>query len=89
MALFLERYTVGPLQENCYLVGDTELKEAVLVDPGDEAGRLLETERHLTLKAIWLTHAHFDHVGAVADVLEKFPSPYTCIRLMRSYWQSR
>lgn len=62
--------TVGPFQENCYLVVDESSAEAVLVDPGDEAPRILA---HLAssgarLTAIWLTHAHVDHVGAVAAV---------------------
>jgi hydroxyacylglutathione hydrolase len=63
--------TVGPLQENCYLVVDEAAREAVLVDPGEEGARLVGAVREsgATLRAIWLTHAHFDHVGAVAEVL--------------------
>ena len=73
--MILECFTVGPLQENCYLLADSRTKEAVLIDPGDEAARLLEAldTRGLTLRAVWLTHAHFDHVGAVADILERYP----------------
>lgn len=67
--------TVGPLQENCYLLTDTETQRAVLVDPGDEAERLLAALAGLELTAIWLTHAHFDHVGALAEVCERFPVP--------------
>jgi hydroxyacylglutathione hydrolase len=68
MALLLETYTVGPLQENCTLLHDG--KEAVFVDPGDEAQRLVQIlkTKHLTLQAIWLTHAHFDHIGAIAEL---------------------
>ena len=75
--MMLECLTVGPLQENCYLLADLATKEAVLIDPGDEAPRLLRAldERELTLQAVWLTHAHFDHVGAVAEVLERYPVP--------------
>ena len=75
--MMLECLTVGPLQENCYLLADTHTKEAVLIDPGDEAARLLEVldDKGLTLRAVWLTHAHFDHVGAVADILERYPVP--------------
>lgn len=77
MAILLERYTVGPLQENCYLLADTEAREAVLIDPGDEAPRLLGAleEHQLELKAIWLTHAHFDHVGALADIKDAHEVP--------------
>jgi glyoxylase-like metal-dependent hydrolase (beta-lactamase superfamily II) len=64
-------FTVGPLQENCYLLTDRESGTAVLVDPGDEAESLLEAvdESGCTLEAIWLTHAHFDHLGAVAGIV--------------------
>lgn len=70
MSLHLETYTVGPLQENCTLIHDG--KEAILVDPGDEAQRLLKVleQKSLTLQAIWLTHAHFDHIGAIAEIRE-------------------
>ena len=70
MSLSLTRLTVGPLMENCYLLADEANRTAVLIDPGDEAPRLLQALRDagLTLDAIWLTHAHFDHIGAVADI---------------------
>lgn len=61
--------SVGPLQANAYLliVGD----EAVVVDPGEEGGRLAAeiSRRGARLKAVWLTHAHFDHVGGLAALL--------------------
>jgi len=62
--------TVGPLQENCFLLRRDGSDRAVIVDPGDEAARLLGTvdELGVTLEAILLTHAHFDHVGAVAEI---------------------
>lgn len=66
----LKTLTVGPLQENCYLLSDAG--QAVLVDPGDEAERLLGALGGLELTAVWLTHAHFDHVGALADVLDRY-----------------
>ena len=63
-------FTVGPVQENCYLVRRDGAKRAVIVDPGDEADRILNVIERLgvTLDAILLTHTHFDHVGAVAPV---------------------
>ena len=62
--------TVGPVQENCYLVRRDGASEAVIVDPGEEAPRLLATleEMGARLAAILLTHTHFDHIGAVAPV---------------------
>jgi len=62
--------TVGPVQENCYLVRRDGASEAVIVDPGEEAPRLLAAldEMGVRLAAILLTHTHFDHIGAVAPV---------------------
>ena len=71
----LERLTVGPLQENCYLLTDDETRGAVLVDPGDEAPRLIRALEGYTLEAVWLTHAHFDHVGALAELQEVYGAP--------------
>ncbi len=77
MSLLLKRFTVGPLMENCYLLADEASRQAVLVDPGDEAERLLEAlePRRLELIAIWLTHAHFDHVGGIAGILKSCEVP--------------
>ncbi len=62
--------TVGAFQENSYLVVDPATRRAVLVDPGAEAETLIEMVRAsgATLDAIWLTHAHIDHIGAIAGV---------------------
>jgi glyoxylase-like metal-dependent hydrolase (beta-lactamase superfamily II) len=61
----LESFAVGPLQCNCTLLGDPVLKEAVVIDPGDDVAfihrRLVELG--LRLKQILITHAHIDHVG--------------------------
>ncbi|MGH7623337.1 MAG: MBL fold metallo-hydrolase, partial [Gemmatimonadaceae bacterium] len=71
----IEVLTVGPMAENCYLVIDESTNHAVLIDPGDEADRILAAVREsgATLDAIWLTHAHFDHVGAIAGVRREYP----------------
>ncbi len=63
-------HTVGPFQENCYLVVDEVTQRAVLVDPGAEGERILRAvaASGATLDAIWLTHAHIDHVGGIAAV---------------------
>lgn len=61
---------VGDLQANCFLVAD-EAKNAVIIDPGAEGSYILDVLRQQELKpqAILLTHAHFDHFGAAADIM--------------------
>jgi hydroxyacylglutathione hydrolase len=63
--MILETFPVGPLQCNCTLLGDEETREAIVIDPGDEIGRIHRrlTTLGLTLKQILVTHAHIDHVG--------------------------
>ena len=63
-------FTVGPVQENCFLFRREGSDRALIVDPGEEAPKLLEAlgALGLSLEAILLTHTHFDHVGAVAPV---------------------
>ena len=69
--------TVGPFAENSYLVADPAAGRAVLVDPGDEAPRVVDMVRKagMSLEAIWLTHAHLDHVGAVQGVRRAWNVP--------------
>lgn len=70
-------FETGPLQENAYLVWDRESLDAALVDPGDDAVRLIAAVEQVgvRLRAIWLTHAHFDHIGAVKALREHFDVP--------------
>jgi hydroxyacylglutathione hydrolase len=63
--MILESFPVGPLACNCTLMGDEDAHEAIVIDPGDEVGRIHKrlTELGLKLKQILVTHAHIDHVG--------------------------
>ena len=77
--------TVGPVQENCYVVRPAGGDRAVVFDPGDETPRILETIREMgvTVEAILLTHCHFDHIGAVAPVATVTGAPVYCPELER------
>ena len=72
--------TVGPVAENSYLIFKEGTGKALLVDPGDEADRLMQplAERDLELEAILLTHCHFDHIGAVAPIARATGAPVYC-----------
>ncbi len=70
--LKIDRIPVGFLGTNCYLISDDNKRTAV-IDPGDEAGTILEfAERNgLLLDTILITHGHFDHVGGVTEIINK------------------
>jgi len=77
-------FTVGPVQENCYVVREQGSGSALIVDPGDESDRLLRALRDLEVEsvdAILLTHTHFDHIGAVAPVARATGAPVYCPEL--------
>jgi hydroxyacylglutathione hydrolase len=69
--------TVGVFEENCYLYACPKTREAVIIDPGDEAERILETiqEHKLIPKYIINTHGHIDHICAIDEVSEVYPVP--------------
>jgi hydroxyacylglutathione hydrolase len=73
-------FTVGPVAENCYLLRRESSDRALIVDPGDEAERILQPvkELGLTVEAILITHCHFDHIGAVAPVARETGAPVYC-----------
>jgi glyoxylase-like metal-dependent hydrolase (beta-lactamase superfamily II) len=73
-------FTVGMVSENCFVLRGDESDRAIIVDPGDEAPRILAPveELGLTVEAILLTHCHFDHIGAVAPVAKATGAPVYC-----------
>lgn len=68
--MLVQTFPVGPLQCNCTVLACEESREAVIIDPGDEAERILDVVRahDLTVTALIHTHAHIDHVGATGPV---------------------
>lgn len=75
--LNVEQLTVGMMDVNCYLVYDSDTKEGILVDPGDEGSHIMHRieEEELKIDKIVLTHGHCDHIGAVAYVRKRLKAP--------------
>lgn len=73
--MIVKRVKVGPFEENCYLLAEASGAAAVIVDPGDEGDRIvaMAAENGCTPSAVWLTHAHLDHIGAVSAVRRAWP----------------
>jgi glyoxylase-like metal-dependent hydrolase (beta-lactamase superfamily II) len=85
-ALDVRTFTVGPVQENSYIVrADADATRAVIVDPGDEAERLLGAIDALGVEidAILITHCHFDHIGAVEPLARATGAPVYCPEIER------
>jgi glyoxylase-like metal-dependent hydrolase (beta-lactamase superfamily II) len=77
----IREFTVGPVQENAYLVrADAQATRALMIDPGEEPRRLLDaaTALGVEIEAILITHCHFDHIGAVAPVAKATGAPVYC-----------
>ncbi|CAM3122459.1 MBL fold metallo-hydrolase [Filibacter tadaridae] len=74
--LKVSTYPLGPIQTNCYIIQDNK-GNCLIVDPGEEGARIIAKVKkaELTPCAILLTHAHFDHIGAVDIVRDKFFIP--------------
>jgi len=70
--VIIKRLEVGLIAANCYIIGSESTSEGLIIDPGEEAKRILKNVEDLGLdiKFIVLTHGHFDHVGALSEVKE-------------------
>jgi len=71
--MIIKMLAVGSFAANCYIVGSSETKQGMIIDPGAEAGTILRTVQQtgLSISLIVITHAHIDHVGALHEVQEK------------------
>ena len=80
MSLEVRQLSVGPIAENCFILRAEGAAKALVVDPGEEADRILAQveETGAEVEAILITHCHFDHVGAVAPVARATGAPVYC-----------
>ena len=69
--MLIKTITVGAYETNCYIVADEATLDCAVIDPGADASAILDylEETHLRCRFVLLTHGHFDHTGAVSDVL--------------------
>lgn len=75
--MIIRQLPLGQLQTNCYIAGCEETHKAVVIDPGDEAGRILSELDRFSLEVVLIlnTHAHFDHIGANAALVKATGAP--------------
>jgi glyoxylase-like metal-dependent hydrolase (beta-lactamase superfamily II) len=86
-----KRLTVGQIQTNCYLIFFSGSQKCIILDPGDEASRIMEQvkENNLTPVALLLTHCHIDHCGGVNELAEYYKVPLILhqeeVKMVESY----
>lgn len=75
--IYIRTLVLGNVQSNCYIVCNRSSKEAVVIDPGDNADKIVKylTENDLECKAIFLTHGHFDHITAASELKKLTNAP--------------
>jgi len=83
VSLEVRQLTVGPIAENCFILRPEGGGKALVLDPGEEAERILAAveETGAEVEAILITHCHFDHIGAVAPVAKATGAPVYCPEL--------
>lgn len=68
--MLLDELTVGIVQTRCYILSSEDSPDCVVIDPGAEPGRILKAAGTRRIAAILLTHGHFDHIGAVSQLMQ-------------------
>ncbi len=72
----IQALTVGPIMENCYILYDEKTLDGIIIDPGDDADKILQIVNRLKLQIKYIvnTHGHADHIGANSELLAKLPT---------------
>lgn len=83
----IDRLVVGPLMTNCYILSSGG--ECLILDPGDDAARILQrvSDSHLKLRAVVSTHGHFDHLLAAGKVSKELGVPF-CLHILDRTFQN-
>ncbi len=78
--LNVKRLVLGPVRTNCYIVYNSELKEGIIFDPASMSEKIKEfiQEEDITIKGIFLTHGHFDHIGGATKYQKYYEVPVYC-----------
>lgn len=92
ISMKLKKIILGEMQTNCYILIQEESHECIVIDPGSQGQKVSRyiDNNELRIKGVLLTHGHFDHIGAVDYLYEKYHCPiythaYTCDLLKDSY----
>ncbi len=88
MSLEILTLTLGPVETNAYLIADSETKVAIVIDPAWDGEKILEAanQKGWRISNIWLTHAHFDHLGGAAVVADGSNPPPPVALHPEDYW---
>ncbi len=75
--MIIRALSLGALETNCYVLGCADSRQGVVIDPADDADEILRAigEQRLAIRAVLVTHAHFDHIMAAAEVVEATGAP--------------
>ncbi len=88
--VIIKQLMLGMIQTNTYIVYDDEKKMAVVIDPADEAGKIIKLleDNELKMAAVLLTHGHFDHIGAVDALRTEYGMPVYAYALEQNTLES-
>ncbi len=96
--MYIKCLAVGPLEGNCFIVADEASRKCIVIDPGDEPDRILDSVKEKGFEVVYIvcTHGHFDHIGCVGDIKQETSAKvvihkdeietYHAAKNMAGYW---